>query len=119
MLELFYMGGPLFMGVLSVFLLLIIAGIIYTLRSRSKEKLNARLKQIKYVGILALTFGILGQVLGLYQAFSYLGEVGSVKPQVMYSGLKVSTIPTMYGMMIYIISLVPLITMKCLHAWKK
>ncbi len=119
MLGLFYMGGPLFMSVLSIFLLLIIAGIIYTLGSKEKEKLNLRLKQIKYVGILALTFGIFGQVIGLYQAFSYLGEVGSVKPQMMYSGLKVSSIPTMYGMVIYMISLIPLITMKCLQAWKK
>ena len=112
MKELFLSGGALFMSILSIFLLIIILGIIFSMISKSEEKLIERLHQIKYVGILALTFGILGQVIGLHQAFSYLGEVGSVKPQIMYNGLKVSTITTIYGMIIFIISLLPLILIK-------
>lgn len=118
MKELFVTGGALFMSILSILLLLIIAGIIFSIFSKSNDNLRVRLNQIKYVGILALTVGILGQVIGLHQAFSYLGEVGSVKPQVLYNGLKICTIPTIYGMIIYILSILPLIFMKWIPTLK-
>lgn len=118
MKDLFFMGGTLFMSILSILLLIVIVGVMYSIRSKSKDKLSERLNQIKYVGILALIFGILGQVIGLHQAFSYLSEVGSVKPQVLYGGLSVSTIPTIYGMIIYIISMLSIVTIKWVTSLK-
>ena len=58
------------------------------------------------VGLLALTIGILGQVLGLYSAFKGIEEVGQVSQQMMAGGLKVSSITTIYGLIIYILSLI-------------
>lgn len=114
MKELFVMGGVLFMSILSVLLLLILLGIVFLFLAKNKDQFTKKLTQIKYLGILALTVGVLGQVIGLHSAFAYLGEVGTVAPKIMYDGLKVSTITTIYGMLIYIISLLPLI----IAGWK-
>ncbi len=119
MKDLFIMGGAPYMSVLTLLLFVIIGSIIYSLASKQADKLNERLTYIKYVGIIALTFGILGQVMGIQQIFSYLGEVGSVKPHVMYGGLRVTTIPTVYGMLIFMLSLLPMLTVKWMHVWKK
>lgn len=58
----------------------------------------------KELGILALATGVLGQIIGLYSAFKGIEQMGEVSQSMMVGGLKVSTITTMYGILIYIIS---------------
>ncbi len=94
MLDLFYQGGPLFMTILTILLL----GVIVCFWKFPKW--------IKEVGLLALSFGILGQVIGLYSAFKAIEQMGQVSQEMMVGGLKVSSITTMYGLVIYIISLI-------------
>ncbi|WP_075601944.1 MotA/TolQ/ExbB proton channel family protein [Saccharicrinis aurantiacus] len=106
MKELFFTGGTLFMSALTIMLLIIIGAGAYMLLLKPQDKVDEKLSLIKIFGLIALTIGILGQVIGLHQAFSYLGEVGSVEPKVMYGGIKVSMIPTMYGMVVYVVSLI-------------
>lgn len=94
MLELFNQGGPLFMSIITIFLFAVIVS-FWKFPSWTKE-----------LGLLALTFGILGQIIGLYGAFKGIQDMGQVSQQMMVGGLKVSLITTIYGLLIYILSLV-------------
>ena len=100
MLKIFYMGGPLFMSILT---LLLVAVLICAWKYP---------EWLKEVGLLALSFGILGQIIGLYSAFQFMEESGGVSQQMMAGGLKVSSITTAYGLIIYVISLVLRIVVK-------
>jgi biopolymer transport protein ExbB/TolQ len=94
MLNLFYEGGTLFMTILTILLI----GIIVCFFKFPNL--------IKEVGILALSIGILGQIIGLYGAFKGIEQMGQVSQEMMAGGLKVSSITTIYGLLIYIVSLV-------------
>lgn len=60
---------------------------------------------IKASGLFAAVTGILGQLIGVYSAFSSIEEAGGVSPEILMSGLKVSSICTIYGLIIYALSL--------------
>lgn len=110
MIELFYMGGPLFMSILTLLLLANVAWITYhTLaamaKSNNKEKSLELLSYSKSIGTFALVTGILGQLIGLYSAFSVIESGMDVSPAMVYGGIKVSMITTLYGVFIYLISL--------------
>jgi len=69
-------------------------------------KIKMRLKHIRSIGLFAMITGILGQLIGLYEAFSAIERAGDISPGLVYSGLKVSMITTLYGIFIYLISLI-------------
>lgn len=109
MKELFYQGGILFMSVLTILLIIAVVWILFNwlkyLSKKQQDKLAA-LRMIKYgksIGLLAMVTGILGQLIGLYSAFSVIAEVKDVSPQLVYGGIKVSMITTLYGIFIFII----------------
>lgn len=102
MTELFYMGGPLFMGILTIVLIAVIAiAAIYTYRIKSNQNVNIAL--VKEIGLFGLIVGIFGQFLGLYQAFTVIEVSGTVSPEILMSGLKISSITTIYGLIICLI----------------
>jgi hypothetical protein len=111
MKDLFYMGGPGFMGTLTVILILMVAWAVYHFlpvflkKEVNFAKTRSKLKHIKTIGTFALVTGILGQLIGLYFAFSAIEEVESVIPAILMRGLKVSMIPTLYGILIFLFSL--------------
>jgi len=111
MKNLFYMGGPLFMGILTVILIIMVAWAVYhflpviTKKEVNLAQTKAKLKHIKTFGTFALVTGIFGQLIGLYQAFSILEEVGNISQSLIAGGLKVSLISTIYGIVIFLISL--------------
>lgn len=110
MIDLYYMGGPLFMGILTIIFLIILIMAVY----RGTQIANAsiahettfryKLTTIKSVGVFALVVGIFGQLLGLYDAFSAIERMGSVSPALLAGGLKVSMITTLYGIFIFLVS---------------
>jgi hypothetical protein len=93
MIELFNMGGPLFMSVLTLELFALLIAL---------WKAPAWVKEI---GLLALITGIIGQLIGLYSAFVTVEQVGDVSIAVLMGGLKISSITTIYGAFIYLVSL--------------
>lgn len=93
MFHLFYAGGPLFMSILTLELLLLLF---------SAFKLQ---EWVKEIGILALATGILGQIIGLYAAFEAIEAAADISPAMLAGGLKVSLITTIYGLLIFVISL--------------
>lgn len=111
MKDLFFMGGALFMGVLSILLIVMVSWIAYhfigVLLSK-KTTQDEALRKVEYgksIGLFAMVIGILGQLLGLFNAFSVLEQAGNISPNVIYGGIKVSMIPTLYGIIIYLLSI--------------
>lgn len=100
LVQLFVEGGSLFMTILTIeFILLILAA----------WKAPAWVKEI---GTIALVTGILGILLGFYQMFDCIKQMGMVSESVLFGGFKVAMIPLFYGIVIYFISLVIRIVQK-------
>ena len=110
-MNLFYEGGPLFMGILTAILIIMIAWAIYhflpvlTRKDINFSSTKSKLKHIKTIGTFALVFGILGQLIGLVQVFDLIERQGDIAPFLWMGGFKVSLIPTIYGIVIFILSL--------------
>lgn len=117
MADLFYMGGPLFMGILTLLFLCMIALVIYRGWQLARKDIphattfRHQLTHIKSVGLFALVVGIFGQLLGLYQAFGVIERAGAISPALLAGGLKVSMISTLYGALIFLISYVIWLTL--------
>ena len=79
------------------FLTLLLIGVIYAALQR-----KAILKEF---GLAALAFGFLGQLIGLLGAFEAIEAAGGVSQSILAGGLKVSSITSIYGLMIYCTSL--------------
>ena len=110
MFNLFKMGGPLFMGILTAILCIILVIAVFYLfiivRKDYKDltETRKRLKYIRSLGLFGLVMGALGQMIGLYSAFSAIEMAMDISPAIMAGGLKVSMITTMYGMLIFLIA---------------
>lgn len=110
-IEMHYMGGMLFMSILSFLLLivLVLTGWKFYqlfLAIPASDRLKKRgLPEILQVGTFALFVGILGQVIGLFDAFKAMeGMDGGIPLPLLAGGLKVSTITTLWGSTIFAIS---------------
>ena len=111
MAQLFYMGGTLFMGILTSLLVILLAISIYfflsitTGKAAGRKNFRHQLAYIKSVGLFTMITGILGQLIGLMIAFKAIEQVGDISPAMLAGGLKVSMITTLYGITIYLISI--------------
>lgn len=105
MVELFLMGGVLFMGLLSLIFLVILVLVIFNFQLiQSGRGRSEKIALIRSVGLFALITGIFGQFIGLYEAFKAIQEWGEISPGMFAQGLRVSMITTMYGILIFLIS---------------
>lgn len=99
------------MGILSFLLLLVIVVAVFiAVRIFKKDysspaSVRENLGYIKSIGLFAMITGILGQLIGLYSAFNAIEEAGDVSPAMIFGGLKVSMITTLYGVLIYLFSI--------------
>lgn len=109
MFELFFMGGIEFMTVLTIMFLTALlfcalaASDIFSKGLRT-EQVNSKLEYVKFFGLLALVTGVLGQMIGLYSAFTAIAEAGQVSQAVLAEGVKASSITTIYGLIIFVIT---------------
>ncbi len=107
LIELFYMGGSLFMTAITF---LGFAMLFVTVRSYLKVFFK---KQVNGVGVnyiimfgsLAFIIGLLGQAIGMFQAFGAIQAAGDISPALIAGGLKVSMITPLYGVFFFIISI--------------
>ncbi len=111
MKQLYYEGGALFMGSLTIIFIVMLGWSVYHFiqvmlkKEVDLSKAREKLKHIKTIGTFALVFGILGQLIGLMSAFDAIEQMGGVSPALLMGGLKVSMIPTLYGILIFLVSL--------------
>ncbi len=110
MIELFYMGGPLFMSILTIIgtimLILAVMNAITIYSNKTDGTTPRKSAMVKDAGLLAFVCGILGTSIGLFSGFQAIEEAGDVSFGMMVGGLKVAIITTIYGFIIYFISLV-------------
>ena len=112
MKNLFFTGGPLFMGILTIVLIVMVVWVVvHTLQFKQSNAKDASLtiRKIGYtrsIGLFAMIFGIFGQMLGLYQALSVIEQAGDISPALVFGGIKVSMIAPLYGVLIFLISLI-------------
>jgi biopolymer transport protein ExbB/TolQ len=105
------MGGPLFMGILTILLVILLAlVIIFAIgvasgRTKGKDIFRHRLTYIKSVGLFSMITGFLGQLIGLIMAFKAIELAEDISPAIVAGGLKVSMITTLYGIGIYLLSI--------------
>ncbi|SDM09225.1 MotA/TolQ/ExbB proton channel family protein [Catalinimonas alkaloidigena] len=110
MLDLFFEGGILFMGMLTlVFFIMVATAVvvglpIFTHQVSHVAATRHRLTYVKSVGLFALIFGMFGQLLGLYDAFKAIEQIGAVSQAMLAGGLRVSSISTLYGFFIFLLS---------------
>jgi hypothetical protein len=105
MTDLFYMGGPLFMGILTVILFAVLATTaLLFLKESSELPRGISVELVKELGIFGLVTGIFSQFLGLYEAFNAIEQMGTVSQSMLVGGLKVSSITTIYGLLIFIVA---------------
>jgi hypothetical protein len=106
-MKLFYEGGPLFMGVITICgLLMLFASGYKIFRMLAKKEFD--LFQLSYIllfGSLAAVIGILGQGIGLFGAMEAISIAGDISPALMAGGFRVSLITPIYGILIFILSL--------------
>lgn len=94
MFKFFVAGGPVFMAVLTIVL-------VCMFFSAWKAP-----RWVKEIGAFAIVFGIFSTLLGITQMLGVVQEVGDIDTGVLCGGMKVTLIPTIYGIIIYMISLI-------------
>lgn len=110
MIDFLKNGGLIFTLPLTVMLLINIvlisriASFLFANKFSSKESTKKQVDYVKHVGLFALTFGILGQIIGLYGAFKTVEMWGDIESNMLIAGIKVSSIPTLYGLGIFSLS---------------
>jgi hypothetical protein len=116
MKDLFFRGGPVFMGILTILLVITTAWIIYHFvigynsKQANHKKFIRRIEYGKSMGLFAVITGIMGQVIGLSAMFNAiensLRKGNEVKPELIFEAIQVTMICTLYGILIYLLSLV-------------
>ncbi len=61
---------------------------------------------VKEIGLLALMTGILGTVAGMFDAAESIHAAGGVSQGLLWGGIRIALITTLYGMVTYMVSLV-------------
>ena len=94
-------GGSLFMYTLLILLVVSIGLFIYGILKKEKQQ---KIKELlSSIGLFALIFGFLGQVLGLIAAFDAIAEATNISPNVLAGGLKVSFLTTGFGALTFLV----------------
>ena len=94
MFKFFVAGGPVFMAVLTIVLVCMFFAAWKAPR------------WVKEIGAFAIVFGVFSTFLGIIQMLGAVQQVGDIGTAVLCGGIKVTLIPTVYGMIIYMISLI-------------
>ncbi|TRX63174.1 hypothetical protein [Carboxylicivirga sp. M1479] len=115
MKELFYRGGWQFMSALTILLVITTAWFIFHFivtfhpKQTNHEKYQRRISHGKVIGLLAMIIGICGQMLGLYTMSCLIEERTEtgleLTPEMIIGAIKVTMIVTIYGIIIYLFSL--------------
>lgn len=113
----FMEGGPLFMSLILICLILalyfIIMGIVNLNKDLAKSKKMTGLASD--VSILGLVFGFLGSTIGMISAFDAIEAIGDISIGMMAAGLKVTFLTTVFGCITFILPRIGIIILKALQ----
>lgn len=113
----FMEGGPLFMSLILICLLLALffvsMGFIRLKKDIAKSKKMTSLASD--VSILGLVFGFLGSTIGMITAFDAIGAIGDISQSMMAAGLKVAFLTTVFGCITFILPRIGIVILKALQ----
>ncbi|MCE7994601.1 MAG: MotA/TolQ/ExbB proton channel family protein [Roseivirga sp.] len=105
MLEIFYSGERLFMGIITISALAMLTLAVLCLRAllmgQISDQLVTKIGRIREIGLFALVIGLFASTLDLVAAFSAIQMAGDITMSLLAAGLKLTMISTVYGLMVY------------------
>jgi hypothetical protein len=113
--ELYSSGGTMWMHPITLCLIAIVCLVVYiiTLQLQKRQIHTMLMEAIKQIGVLALAWGTFSTIAGFFQAFGALEEIKEMLPfQVIMGGMKVALITVLYGLIIFILSILAYIILK-------
>lgn len=113
----FMEGGPFFMSLILICLLLSIAFIVMGIINLKKDIVKSKKMTVlaSEVSILGLVFGFLGSIIGMIGAFDAIESMGDISSGMMAGGLKVSFLTTVFGAITFILPRIGIIILKGLQ----
>ena len=113
--TLFFAGGLAYMSILTLLLIVTTVWIIYhfiVAYNSNEINIEKGLRKIGYgkmIGLFTMIVGITGQMNGLYGMFSAIADVTAkgeaIKPELVFEGIRATMVCTIYGILIYLLSL--------------
>ncbi|WP_299888251.1 MotA/TolQ/ExbB proton channel family protein [uncultured Lacinutrix sp.] len=117
-IDRFNEGGPLFMSLILICLLLsvffIIKGFLNLKNNNGQSK--KMLKLTSDSGLLGLVLGFLGSIIGIITAFDSLQALGEANPAIFAGGLKVSLLTATFGLITFVISRIGILVLRWVQA---
>lgn len=112
--NIFMEGGPLFMTLILICLLLSIVFLALGFSSvkTAQEKAAKMLRLASDSSLLGLVMGFLGSVLGLISAFDSLEAMGNVEPAMFAGGLKISLLTATFGLFTFVIARIGILILR-------
>ncbi|WP_033962007.1 MotA/TolQ/ExbB proton channel family protein [Psychroserpens jangbogonensis] len=113
-MNIFMDGGPLFMSLILICLLVSIAFLVVGFSSAkiSQEKAKKMLKLAADSSLLGIVMGFLGSVLGLITAFDSIEAMGNPDPAIFAGGLKVSLLTATFGLFTFVVSRIGILVLR-------
>ena len=107
-------GGPFFMSLILICLLLSIFLLIKGFINLKKDKavVEKMLKLAVDASLLALVLGFLASVIGLITAFDSVESMGDPDPAIFAGGLKVSLLTATFGLFSFIIARIGILVLR-------
>ena len=110
MTKFFLMGGPTWMSILTILLVITTTWIIYHFISSyhpqaDHAKLLRGIEYGKSMGLFTMVSGFLAQMIGLINMFSVIKDHPDIESHMIYDAIYVTMISAMYGVIIYLFTL--------------
>ncbi len=113
MVSVFMSGGAEFMfPILLIFILILVLIVRAMTNAAGREK---AMSLISSLGMFALAWGVLGQIIGLIAGFDAIEAVGKINPAMLAGGIKISCITTVFGLITFLVARLGII----LLTWKQ
>lgn len=106
-----FSSSPFFMGILTLNLIVLFAWFIYYViahPAKSKDRLEGSLgvSNLTSIGLFALVVGILHQLIAWYSMITAIEEAADINAEIVITAIKSSMVPLIYGVSIFLVSLV-------------
>ncbi|MGY6648938.1 MotA/TolQ/ExbB proton channel family protein [Wenyingzhuangia sp. IMCC45574] len=113
----FMEGGPLFMSLILICLVLSIAFVVLGFLNLKKDvKRSKRMTGLaSEISVLGLVIGFLGSIIGMITAFDVIGAKGGIEAGILAMGLKVSFLTTLFGTITFILPRIGIVILKVLQ----
>ncbi|MGC1206126.1 MAG: MotA/TolQ/ExbB proton channel family protein [Flavobacteriaceae bacterium] len=110
-------GGPFFMSLILICLLLALFFVVMGFVNLNKDVLKSKkmTRLASDVSILGLVFGFLGSTIGMIAAFDALEAIGDISNGMMAAGLKVAFLTTVFGCITFIIPRIGIIILRAMQ----